>query len=106
EGAGAMADLLRANTPLAILSMTGNKGVGIEGWKEVALALASNTHVHTLSLDYNNLADEGIKVFTDGLLKNVAVRSLDLEGNKIGDEGAAGILNLLRMNRTLNDITL
>ena len=106
EAAGAMADLLRANTSMTILSLTGNKGVSVEGWREIALALRSNTHVHTLSLDYNNLGDDGVKVIAEGLMKNVSVKSLDLEGNKIGDEGAAGILNLLRINRSLVDVTL
>jgi Ran GTPase-activating protein (RanGAP) involved in mRNA processing and transport len=106
EAASAMADLLRANTPLAILSLTGNKGVSIDGWREVALALASNTHVDTISLDYNQLGDEGVKAIVEGLVKNSSVKSLDLEGNKIGDEGAAAIINLLRMNDTLRDVTL
>ena len=65
-----------------------------------------NTFITTLSLDYNNLGDDGAKLISEALRENKTLVSVDLEGNKIGQVGAQNLLYACRENKSLRDITL
>ena len=106
KSADALAKLIELNTPITNMSLTANRELTLKGWKKVANALAKNHIITTLSLDYNDLGDEGAEIIASSLEHNNTIRSLDLEGNKIGNAGGHAILNSLKYNHMLNDITL
>ena len=106
EGAYQIASLISNNTPISNLSLTGNKGIGRDGWRAIANALKVNKNLKTLSLDYNNLGDEGVSFFAEAIEENDVLQSLDLEGNGISDVGAERLLEGMQNNNSINDITL
>lgn len=101
-----MAALIRADTLIANLSLTGNKAVTNNGWAAIFNALGHNTHIKTLSLDHNALGDIGAEMLADALQHNNTITSLDLEGNKIGHQGARTLLEALQQNKHIKDLTL
>lgn len=72
----------------------------------IADALRKNSHILSLSLDYNDLGDAGAAILAEALTENNTLKELDLEGNKIGEEGAQKILEMLKVNDVLQDVTL
>lgn len=65
---------------------------------EGGIALASNSHLLSLTLTNNNLTSESAKAFA----KNTTLQLLDLPGNRVDDEGAKA----LAANTTLKVINL
>lgn len=73
----------------------------------LALLLANNTHLRSLSLHRNNLTGDAIeKMVYDGLVKNATLRKLSLSHNPVGDDGARHLVVGLQNNETLQELKL
>ena len=105
-GAKKLGQLIKANTGLQTLSVTGNKTLGLSGIQAIGDALRHNKILKTLSLDYVDLGDSGADVIAQALRNNTCIEALDLEGNKIGNSGARNLLSMLEVNGSIGDITL
>ena len=60
----------------------------------------------TLTLDHNKVGDEGMEALAVGLKQNTSVQVLDLANTGIGQQGGAIIIDLLKKNTTLIELTL
>ena len=105
-GAKKVAKLIKRNTHLASLILIANKDIGMEGWMAIGEALKWNSHITTLSLDYNDIDDAAISALAEGLSANRSIQSLDLEGNDISDAGARMLLDAIQNNFAMRDVTL
>ena len=105
-GARRVAALIKANTPIDNLSLTGNKQISNSGWAAIFNALRNNTFIKVLSLDHNSLGDIGVEMLADALKGNNSITTLDLEGNNIGHQGAKVLLEALKECKKIKDLTL
>jgi hypothetical protein len=103
-GARCLAELIAANAGLTSLSLTGNKGVGIDGWESISQSLAVNVQLDTLELHHNGLGDAAVTSLVNGLSRNQSVITIDLEGNHIGSEGGRKIVELLQTAENLCNV--
>lgn len=76
------------------------------GWKRLGKALKKNTTLHTLTLDFNKIGDDGIAGLVSGLKDNQTLKVLELEEGSISDEGGRKLVELLKCNTTILDITV
>jgi len=74
--------------------------------RKLTNAIAKNTTIKRLWLQYNNISSKGAKYLANALKENNTLQSLYLSGNNIGDEGSKYIANMLPVNKTLQRITL
>ena len=88
------------------LTLSSNQAVSEHGWAAIGEALSRNTTLETLTLDHNLLGDPGVKAIASGLQDNTCVTALDLNGVGITQVGGRTLLELLKRNTTLLEITL
>ena len=88
------------------LTLSSNQAISEHGWAAIGDALARNTTLETLTLDHNLLGDPGISAIASGLQSNTSVTALDLNGVGITQTGGQTLLELLKRNTTLLEITL
>ena len=105
-GASKVAEMLKEVSSLEVVSLSGNKKISLPGWAAIADALSHTTNLHTLSLDFNELGDDGVALIAGGLENNTSLTAVDLDYTRFGEEGAQAILEMLKVNSTLRDITL
>ncbi|WP_051908637.1 hypothetical protein [Candidatus Odyssella acanthamoebae] len=91
------AQVLAKNTTLTSLNLEDNL-IGDAG----AQVLAKNTTLTSLDLERNGIRDAG----AHALAKNTTLTSLDLRENQIGCEGAQALLNALRTQTNLTELSL
>lgn len=97
--------LLEEDSSLTTLNLNGNKNITIAGWRRLAKALKENRTLQTLSLDFNKIGNNGISVLAAGLRDNEMLKHLDLEDVGLTEEGGKSLLNLLKCNTTILDVT-
>ncbi|GFO02011.1 nucleotide-binding oligomerization domain-containing protein 2 [Plakobranchus ocellatus] len=106
DGAKAVARLVRSDMEVDTLTLSSNQAVTEHGWTALGDALSHNTTLETLTLDHNLLGDPGIRAVASGLQRNTSVTALDLNGVGITLTGGQVLLELLKQNTTLLEITL
>jgi len=104
HGAKHIGQLIRANTGLTSLSITGNKNVSIGGWTAIGNALQANAQLKNLELYHNALGDDGLAAICDGLARSKTISAVDLEGNGITDEGGLMVLNWFKSRESLKKV--
>ena len=87
DDCGILANVLRVNTALKELDLTGTP-IMDDGADELAAALRENTVLEKLSLGGNEITDDGAGQLAAALRGNAALQKLDLGGNEITDDGA------------------
>ena len=70
------------------LTLSANQNVTAYGWTQLAMAIAANSQIRGLYLDYNNIGDYGAGIFSVAMAANKNLERLDLEGTGITDKGA------------------
>jgi len=79
----------------------GSNSIGDEGVKAIAEYLKYNTTLQILSLGANNIGEIGASYLADALENNNTIMKLFLSYNKIGDKGATALLKSLNKNYSL-----
>lgn len=96
-----------AGSPHAAHVLLGTNGLGDEGARTVADALATDGHgLHTVYLGCNRIAADGASALADALTGDGTVRALWLKRNPVGDAGVRALAAMLRRNTTLRTLDL
>ncbi|XP_055955206.1 glutamate-rich protein 3 isoform X7 [Patella vulgata] len=106
DGMEHVARMLEQNVYLETLSLSSNIEIGKRGWLRLSKALEKNRRLQTLTLDFNNIGDDGITLLCRGLKDNRTINAIDLEETGIGERGGRMLLELLKRNTTILDMTL
>lgn len=69
------------------LTLSANQGVSPQGWTQLAIAIAANSQLKNLYLDYNNIGDYGAGVLSVALAASSSLERVDLEGCDLGEKG-------------------
>lgn len=70
------------------LTLSANHSITAYGWTHLAMAIAANSQIKGLYLDYNHIGDYGAGIFSVAMAANRNLERLDLEGTGITDKGA------------------
>ncbi|CAF1024628.1 unnamed protein product [Adineta steineri] len=84
----------------------GQNRITSAGASYIADALRQNNTLEVLSLRNNNLDDIGVQYLTDMLKTNKSLKKLDLSGNHITSTGAMHLANMLKENEILTHLSL
>ncbi|CAL1538470.1 unnamed protein product, partial [Lymnaea stagnalis] len=106
KGVKALCTLIRSDMAIDTLNLSLNKGITLEGWKELSQAIQKTRHLETLTLDHNHIGNEGIEELTKGLFENTSILALDLNNIGITDQGGKFIIELLKRNTSILEINL
>lgn len=79
---------------------------GVAGAVEIAQALAANCGLEYISLNQNDLGDEGVKVLAEALKTNSTLTAMYVERNRIGDGGVEALAEMLKTNHTIKRVNL
>lgn len=85
------------------LTLSANQDVSPQGWTQLAIAIAANSQLHCLYLDYNNIGDYGAGVFSVALAASSTLEKVDLEGCGIGERGGEMFFTVVAYHRTKLD---
>ena len=89
------------------LTITGNRGITQTGWAQLAMAIAHNSRITNLYMDYNNVGDFGAGLLAVALSASKHLQVLDLEGTDITDVGADLLCDAIEThNVTLRELNL
>jgi hypothetical protein len=75
--------------------------IGVDGAKLLAQALAQNTSLVALGLDYNGIGDDGAKALADALHVNTSLQKLLIRYNGIRLAGVAAVSEAMRWNASI-----
>ena len=100
ERALVVAEELKRNTTLTVLTMSGNS-VGDERALAMAETLRQNTTLTVLDIREMSVSDEGSLAMAELLKENSTLTVLNMSGIAIGDEGALAMVEALKQNTTL-----
>ena len=75
------------NEGLVELTLSANHGVTHLGWTHLAIAIAANSQLQNLYLDYNNIGDYGAGVLSVALAASSSLEIVDLEGSGVSEKG-------------------
>jgi Ran GTPase-activating protein (RanGAP) involved in mRNA processing and transport len=105
EAAAILTELLVVNnTVLTYLDLSSSESVSSAGWVRCFQLLlgSSNSNLKTLSLDHNEIDDDGARVLVDLLSENYSVSILSLRGyaNSMSFDGWLGFRRLLQPSST------
>ena len=73
---------------LVELTLSANHGVSHLGWTQLAIAIAANSQLRNLYIDYNNIGDYGAGVLSVALAASSSLEIVDLEGCGVSEKGA------------------
>ena len=104
EGMKHLADALKENNTLQELDLWNNK-IGDNGAKFLANALKENNTLETIVLD-NNYIGYGFVSIADSLLVNTGLRKLSLNHNEIEEEGGERVARNLQSNHSIKSLVL
>jgi Ran GTPase-activating protein (RanGAP) involved in mRNA processing and transport len=89
------------------LTLSANHRITSYGWTQLAMAIAANSHLRGLYLDYNHVGDYGAGIFSVAMAANRNIERLDLEGTGITDKGARLLASsLVRYCKRLQELVL
>lgn len=100
----ALAQVLARNHPsLRIIHLSYNR---LQHVHALGAALKTNTQLHELHLDHNQLENQSAIALAHGLSHNSSIRLLNLNSNRIGDTGGQALAWALQSNSTLRTLEL
>ena len=82
-----VAEILKSNTSVTTVDLSGNKEIGDEGAKALAEALKVNETVKKLYLRSCGIGDDGAAAIAEALRSNTSLEYLDLDDNGFGEQG-------------------
>ena len=80
---------------LVELTLSANQNITAPGWTQLAIAIAANSQLQFLYLDYNNIGDFGAGVFSVAFAASQTLEKVDFEGCGIGEEGGEMFFNVI-----------
>lgn len=86
--------------------LLGTNGLGVEGSRAVAEALAPGHGIETVYLGCNRIGPDGVDVLAGRLAGDDTVRALWLKRNPVGDSGVARLASALAANATIRTLDL
>lgn len=104
-GARALADALRPNRSLTVLSVQACQ-IGDEGAAAFGLMLPENTALKSLMLGVNRISDIGLRSLIQGLEQNHTLTALGLNSLPLGGEGLIHLAGFLERNISLKHVNL
>ncbi len=106
EGGVLLANWLRLNSSIKLLEMIDTK-ITLHTCKAFSNALQSNETLNTVTLDYNDLGDEGAQYLSIGLSWNPSIANLSLKYCNITENGGVVIGNeMIGKNQSLVSLNL
>ena len=103
----ALGEMLKTNTTLKSLKMSGNTSLGDTGVKCIGKGISANTTLVLLNLRNCGITASGAEYLSQMLSQNRSLQSLDIGANKhIGDEGISSIAGVLKSNKTLRELLM
>jgi len=72
---------------LVELTLSANQNISPQGWTHLAIAIAANSQLRCLYLDYNNIGDYGAGVLSVAMAASLTLERVDLEGCGISERG-------------------
>ncbi|CAE7566212.1 NLRC3 [Symbiodinium sp. KB8] len=130
EGGKAICEALKTNSSLASISLEGNNDISeqvlaeietrclleapeaAKAWtgrvriEAICEALKTNSTLTSISLESNDIRDEGAEAIAEALKTNSTLTSINLEDNEIGLEGAEALAKALNSNTAVCKIQL
>ncbi|CAM9533339.1 unnamed protein product, partial [Discosporangium mesarthrocarpum] len=107
DGASAVANMLKANSSVALLNLEWNSIGNFErGVECLASALEVNRSLTSLVLCNNNISQQGAAVLARALHINNTLKDLDLRWNHVGNPGARALHECLEVNKAISTIKL
>ena len=92
---------------LQVLDLSRNQTITIRGWERLSTLLETPySNLERLSLQYNNIGDEGALIFTNALKGNCKLKVLSLHGNGVTTEGWIPFSRLLCDTSSVNSTFL
>lgn len=89
------------------LTLSANHKITAYGWTQLAMAVAANSKVRGLYLDYNYIGDYGAGILSVAMAANKYIERLDLEGTGITDKGARLLASsLVKYCKRLQELVL
>lgn len=77
------------------LTLSANPSISPQGWTLLAIAIAANSQLCFLYLDYNNIGDNEARVLSVALAASSTLELVDLEGCNIGEKGGEMFFTVL-----------
>lgn len=77
------------------LTLSANPSISPQGWTQLAIAIAANSQLCFLYLDYNNIGDNEARVLSVALAASSTLERVDLEGCNIGEKGGEMFFTVL-----------
>ncbi|VDI35858.1 Hypothetical predicted protein [Mytilus galloprovincialis] len=105
KGAETIANALIKNETLEVLDISWN-GFGERGMKEMQNSLKINKKLRVLDLSNNRINKKAASLLSIGIKQNTGLESLILNLNPMGDEGMESIINMVKLQPTLNYVSL
>ena len=103
----AIGEMLKTNTTLKGLNMSGNTSLGDTGVKCIGKGISVSTTLILLNLRNCGITASGAEYLSQMLSQNRSLQSLDIGANKhIGDEGISSIAGALKSNKTLRELLM
>ena len=102
-GATALAEMLKENTTLQQLNISGNS-IGQGGATALAEMLKENTTLQQLNISGNSIGQGGATALAEMLKENTTLQQLDVSINSIGQGGATALAEMLKENTTLQQL--
>jgi Ran GTPase-activating protein (RanGAP) involved in mRNA processing and transport len=102
---GLIANALSTNKTLMNLSLDDNE-LGDEGAREIANALQVNTILVQLDLNNNKIGIVGVQLIANALCTNKTLRRLSLRYNNIDENSVVPLINILKLNTPLINLDL
>ena len=104
-GAAALAEAIKTNSTVTRLYMSKN-GIGDAGVAALAEAIKINSTATELYLSQNGIGEAGAAALAEAIKTNTTVTVLHLSGNSIGDAGAAALAEAIETNSTVTNLDL
>ena len=95
------------NCRLRSFKLSSNHNITARGWQSLAALLENpNCNFEVLNLSYNNIGDEGARIFVNALTNNCRLKTLDLYWNDVTAEGFSSFSEVLCDTSSINNIFL
>ena len=96
-----------ANSRLSVLDLSTNSNISGRGWQSLAAMLERpNSNLEKLHLGFNNIGDEGARIFANALTNNCKLKILSLHHNGITAQGWPSLSKVLCDTSSINNTFL
>ena len=102
----ALFNMLKKNTTVKGLNLSGNTSLGDTGIKCISEGISQSTTLILLNVRNCGITASGAKHLLQMLSQNQSLQSLNIGANHIGDQGISNIPGALKSNKTLRELLI